>query len=828
MKSSSRFVVMVAVCVATALNAAADDEAKVQSLIDLHCAECHGADKQEGSLRLDQLATKRWSDYALFNELVARIEDGEMPPAEASKRLAASERTKLLSLLKNRLKTLDDQQLAGKYKKLTAHEYNNTLIDIFGAPVAKLQNLPFDSESDFKKVGEHQAVTSYAVKKYYAVAADYLDRHILVNEPPIREITLTQPDNPKQWIGTSRFNQTMLGPIVGTGNAPRFMLRSPVTTYAEEGEYEITFAYRMFYLGDRERFDSAKDYEPADAVRPPTIVCPSEMNVVSESVRVGDRRLGDKKPYECRIDQPIRVTLNKDLKFLNFRTQNNFGSRLEDDARYQAILNLDLSEKERSAKIKVLREKLKPEYKAMPKLRMLITGAKIRGPFNKQPSVVHTRLLGELKRSDSFDACRPILRNVADKLFRRPVSDGQMSRYLATAKSEHEDTGNTYAAVKVAVNAMLCSPNFVFKFEGDQNELDDYMIAARLSYFLWNSTPDDELLKLAAAGKLKDPNVRREQAMRMLNDRDMTNRFTQNFTHQWLGLHKFGQFAPNEAYLEARRFANLQPHIAREPQEFFNELLHHNLSTLNFIDSDFVVWNRHLHQTYADKSLKIEYDREQEDDVWQRMLLSENSARIRGGLSSMPVIMSLTTDGENTQPILRGVWVARKLLGLEIEAPATVPAIEINLENVSKPREVLAKHKADRSCYACHVKFDYIGLALENYDVLGRFTTNYVHPVLDEKGRPSLIKKDTIDSISETPAGEKMPGVAGLKSHLLKNRDVVMRNLTEKLFSYALAREVRYKDRRAIDELMKSMRENDYRLRDLIFNIVASESFVQR
>lgn len=472
--------------------------------------------------------------------------------------------------------------------------------------------------------------------------------------------------------------------------------------------------------------------------------------------------------------------------------------------------------------------KIESKKNPKPKVHILITGVKIRGPLNKQSSPVQTRIFGDVKRDAPFDACRPILTRFASELFRRPVNEAALQPYLNIAQQEYEENLNAYGAVKLALNAMLCSPHFVFKFEGDQRQLDDYMIAARLSYFLWNSTPDEELLTLAAAGKLQDPVVRREQALRLLNNREKSHRFTQNFTHQWLGMDRFGQFAPNEAYLESSRYKAIQPYISAEPQQFFNEILYNNLSALNFIDSDFVIWNRNLYSLYGGAGMKINYDREVENNTWQKMTLQENPDRIRGGLPSMGAIMSLTTDGENPQPILRGVWLARRMLGTEIEAPATVPAIEINLENVSKPREILAKHKSDKSCYACHVKFDYLGLAMENYDVLGRFKTDYVHPVIDEKGRPQLVTKDPIDSLSVTPDGQAMPGVAGLKAHLMANKETVMRNLAETLFSYALGREVRYKDRDRLDALLKGMRENDYQLQDAILALIASDSFAQR
>lgn len=801
---------------------------KIQSLVTSYCAGCHGAEKSEGELRLDELATRHWGDYDLFDEIVTRIEDGEMPPEDAKKPLTGGDKAALLALLKIRLTALDDAQLAGRYKKLTAQEYSNTLADVLGQPVEKVRNLPFDSDHDFKKIGEHQVVTSYAVKKYYDVAREYLDQHILVELPPVEETEYTPQDNPKEWVHTSRFNGTPAGPIAGSGNAPAFMLRNPVTNYATEGEYEIRFQWHCFLVPPKERFDWEnwkKKYPPAEAANPPTVDCNKLLRVLNPVQQYKD---GGNFKFECRIDQPIRVVLNKDHKFINFRVNNKSFRSREVDPRYAAIEKSGLSGAEKDKAIKQLRQTIKAENKDKPTHSMLITGATFRGPLNKQRPQLHRLVLGELKRDDSLDACIPIIRRLALQLFRRPVSDKVIDNYIAIARREHAETKNTFAAIKAVLNTMLCSPHFLFKNEGDQRDLDDYMIAARLSYFLTNSTPDDQLLALAGEGKLHDPAIRREQALRLLADRQKSERFTHNFTYQWLGLRKFGDFAPNEAYIRTDHFARLQPSIAQEPYAFFDEILFNNQSALNFIDSDFVVWDRNLYSHYRSNDLRVQLDAMAGGSEFQRMVLETNPGRVRGGLPTMASIMSLTTDGENQQPILRGVWIARRMLGMQIEPPATVPAIEINLANVSKPRDVLAKHKADRNCYVCHVKFDYLGLAMENYDVLGRYKTDYVHPVLDEKNRFQLVTKDPIDSLSETPGGKPMPGVAGLKSHLLEQKETVMRNLVERLFCYALGREVRYKDRALIDALLKGMRENDYRLQDAILALVASESFTRR
>ena len=831
LRLSIAFTVLVQLCgVIESVRAQSDSAAAVQRLLESNCVSCHGEKESKAALRLDRSIRDQIDDYALLEDMVAKIEEGEMPPEDAKKQISSVDKTQLLSLLKQQLDRLDNSQLAGQYKKLTAGEYSNTLADLFGSGIKQLRHLPFDSPNDLKKVGEHQVITSYAVRKYYDVANEYLEQMVLIDKAEVHETIYTAEDE-KDLLG--RQNVTSVGPLAGGGNEPIFIVRNPVSSYAEEGEYEVSFDWRAFYIPGGQRFDPRKldSYEKAEVLHQPQIKFFT--NAGGHVLNPLEIFKGDKQVL-CGIDKPIRIVLSKDLKFLSFRGPDKRFKQLPPDPRAVKIEQSDLPNKEKSDALRAVRQKIKMEAKGKKQMLLLIEGVRIRGPVNKQDPPSHKLIFGDLKRNDSLASCNKRVENLAEKLFRRPVDKTTIDKYQAIAKSEYESSNNAFLAAKVALNAMLCSPHFVFKFEGNQNELDDYMIASRLSYFLWNSGPDDELLKLAAAGKLKDPTVRRQQAFRMLDDREKSDRFTENFTGQWLGLDKFGDYAPNEAYIRDTLFAQLKPHLAREPQAFFSEVLYENLSALNFIDSDFVVWNQPLQSHYSSGSPNLKYNRPKLDEdsdrnQFIRLDLKENPNRVRGGVATMSSIMSLTTDGENTQPILRGVWIARRLLGIEIEAPATIPAIEVNLENVSKPREILAKHKQDASCYACHVKFDYLGLAMENFDVLGKWKTEYVHPVIDEeKNRFVLIKKDAIDSVSETPAGKTMPGVRGVKEHLLENKDVVVKNLIEKLYSYALARKLRYKDRDSVGNLLENMTKNDYKFKDLILELVASESFAQR
>lgn len=797
----------------------------IGELLGTYCVSCHGPEKSEGELRLDRFATEQWSDLDLLEEILVQVEDGEMPPRKAKRALPPEAREQLKTLLTGRVRALDRERLPGSYKKVTAQEYSDSLADVFGVAPRDLSSLPFDSEHVVKKLGEHQVVTSYAVKKYYQAAREYLDENLIHDVMEPREISFTAA-NGKDLVG--RQYTTTQGALAGGGNPPIFILKSPVKTFADEGEYELVFDWICFY-GDRSR---PEEGERVDPVRPPTINYHRGRtdSTVLNPVKVWK----SDNQFLCGMDAPIRIVLNKEMKFLSFRgPDNGFKNFDREDPRYLKLQESDLPKDRKRAAMKALGKEMMQELHGDRNMWILIRGATFRGPLNKPETGFNKRLFGEIKRTDPIASCRPLLEDVARRLFRRPVPEELFASYYNLAEREHAESGNCYQAVKAALNAMLCSPHFLFKYEGDKEELDDYMIASRLSYFLWNSGPDDELLELAAAGRLRDPAVRREQAERLLADRARSDRFTGNFTRQWLRLARIGDYSPNEAYLPARLFTPLKPHLEREPVAFFNELLHGNLSALNFIHSDFVVLNQpllsHYQRSYKEARIRSPKKWEGEERlVFRRMEVSEDSAMVRGGLVTMPAIMSLTTDGENTQPILRGVWIARALLGMEIDAPSSVPAIEVNLGNVSKPREILARHKVDPSCASCHLKFDHFGLAMEHFDVIGRWKTEYVHPVQDEKGRFQLATSGPIDARAESPDGDPVHGVAGVKRYLLKNRDTVMENLVRRLFSYALGRELRYQDRPQVGELLAGMKDNEYRLRGLVLDLVASEGFIRR
>jgi mono/diheme cytochrome c family protein len=770
---------------------AADAHKQLQALVARSCSQCHGDTKPKGNLQLEPFGEEQWTDYGLLDEVLTQINDGAMPPEDAKVKLTDDDRKLVAHLLTSRLEAIEGAQLSGTLNRLTRREWCDTLEDLTGLAVEKQYELPIDSSHAMTRLGEHQLLTPLAMRQYQTVAERYIDEAILDKLPEVATTVVDLTDAENQ-IGNSS-NESQPWGILSHNDRTVITINSPVKTFAAEGEYEFVFDYY---------FTSGADLKSLPKGQTPK---PIEVDPNRHFGRFGGSGEILSKPYThnldgekfhpsgkvqfYRYDEPLRVRLTKGRKTVQFVVQGNGNGP-----------------------------------------RWVFTSVAIRGPLGRKYPASHEKIFGDASADGDLDDCKRVLDSLARRLFRRPVNVEIMEPYYAMAEARYHAGGNLYSATEASLKAMVVSPYFLFKELGDKPALDDHQIATRLSYFLWNTAPDERLMSLADAGKLTDPAVRRAEAERLLADPDTSDRFVRLFTKQWLGLDRFDDFAPNAAYIEGKNLAPLRPSIEEEPYALFATLLTDNLSARNFIDSDFVVWDKALFGYYNNEKQTGIRSRDRKDDGFAKYDLTKatDEARMRhGGLVCMPIVMCMTTDGETTQPFLRGAWVITHLFGKKLEPPDSVPALEVNLANVDKPKEILRLHKQDPSCYACHVKMDYMGLALENFDVMGRWQSNYLFPVI-EGNKFKLVTKDPVDSLAESPAGQPIDGIVGLKQHLLDREDEVLRNLTEKLFAYALGREARYKDRAAIDRLMKTAKANDYRLRDMILEITAADSLAHR
>ena len=353
-------------------------------------------------------------------------------------------------------------------------------------------------------------------------------------------------------------------------------------------------------------------------------------------------------------------------------------------------------------------------------------------------------------------AAERVLREFLPRAFRRPVTDDELMQYMSLFHAALDDDQSFDAALQYVLEAVLVSPKFLFLYEepNDKPEpvlLRDHELACRLSYFLWNSLPDDRLRRLADAGQLNDPVVLREQVIRMLGGADegegrgrrvgeRLRDFAQSFTEQWLGTRALGREFKPDPVLEVRYDTELEGGLKYEPILFFQEILAENLSLLNLIDSDFTYLNSRLARHYG---IRGEFS-----DQPRRVELATDSHR--GGLLGMGAVLAVSSYPYRTSPVLRGKWLLETLLGAPPPPPPpNVPALDEATAPGLAPQTLRARleqHRQDPTCAACHDRIDPLGFGLENYDVLGRWRT-------EDSGQP-------IDSRGQLPDGTTFDGSA--------------------------------------------------------------------
>jgi hypothetical protein len=427
-------------------------------------------------------------------------------------------------------------------------------------------------------------------------------------------------------------------------------------------------------------------------------------------------------------------------------------------------------------------------------------------------------------------AARKSLAGFLPRAFRRPVRDDEVESYLGLFRAAQKRGENFENAMLFALQGALISPQFLFRIEElNPNPaprlVGDYELASRLSYFLWNSMPDQELFDLAAKGQLHDPEVLKKQISRMLQGdvkgvddavkitkENKLEVMTEQFIEQWLQTRELGRDIKPDATLFPEYYqTELQSAIHYQPVLFFKDLLIQNLSLLNLIDSRFTMLNNPLQKLYG-MNLKTQARVSAVGAQLSHVDLPENSHR--GGLLGMSAVLAVSSYPNRTSPVLRGKWVLESLLGTPPPPPPpSVPALEENHAGVAAKtiRERLEQHRRDPACAACHSRIDPLGFGLENYDVLGRWRT-------EDAGSP-------VDTKGELPDGTKFDGPDELRAVLMSRKDVFIRNLTSKMLGYALGRGLRIEDSCTVDYIVTRLKENDYAARTLVQEIVLSVPF---
>lgn len=408
------------------------------------------------------------------------------------------------------------------------------------------------------------------------------------------------------------------------------------------------------------------------------------------------------------------------------------------------------------------------------------------------------------------DAAKQIVATFARRAFRRPVEDVEIERLLSMFDHAQKRGDSFEASMRLSLKAVLISPNFLFLVEPEPSSegvyrLGHFPLASRLSFFLWASIPDDELLALAQSGKLHDKGIMREQIRRMLKD-PKAKALGESFAIQWLGLEPLGTTVKPDRKKYPQYDDALEQAMRDELVYFFHDVVSNNRSLITLIDSDYTFMNERLAAHYGVSHVK--------GPAMQRVTLAD---RNRGGVLGLAGVHTVTSFPLRTSPVLRGKWVLEEILGSKVPPPPpnvpSLPADDEKHDGLSF-RQQLEKHRKNPECSSCHSRMDPLGFGLENFDAIGQYRTQLA-------GQP-------IDSSGVLPSGEKFSNPAELKRVLLNKKDEVVRNLSRRMLGYALGRSLNKFDQCVIDDAMKAMKGDDYKAVTLIETIVLSYPFQYR
>ena len=802
-----------------ASNCVADDRERSQQFFDTYCTSCHGKKSPKAGLRLDQVDLQQWSDPILLDEIYLAIESGEMPPEDALKHPKPGQSEALKLVLTNQLRGLAAKQKPGILKRLSRVEYQNTVNDVFGTDFTLIDRLPLDNiNAGFDNNADNLHMSAVDMETYFNVANRIAEA--VVSDKPAPRVVVYSTRNTDIDTHSHKDDTKGFAPSLERNSRP-LVFASPATQIKINPSVRTSGVYRIvpdgFYINARfvpgsrveERLPAVKDVSESDLENSPP---------GSHSMSYFIRK-------NSGAGQSIVTVIPRNAAWKEYDPSEGFTTRLSSDDTIVLRCNA---------------------VKGNGIQRMFcIEKATITGPVyeNWPPKTYFYKTYCEdIDSSAGYDACRAILKRIAQKLFRRPVSQAEMRQVYTHAENEFAQGRSIYSGLQAGVRGMLCSPNFLYKQEGDSGPLSEHAIAARMSYFLWNSLPDEILFELARQGKLQDPKVRREQTRRMLQDA-RANRFVKDFVYQWLDLEKLKIIEPDVGIFTVDEFDLVRDQIKKEPVEFFKEVLSSNLSLLNFIDSDFVMITPELNYIYrieghpiakprkrpgASKVSPLDYRPKEVNSEFSKVVLGEKN-RYRGGLLTQAGVLLMTTNnGEYTNPFYRGAWVLKSFYGDHLETPADLEIAALSPPTKTETiKQTIDAHRESASCNICHRKMDPLGIALENFDVMGRWRDQYT-----DVSNYSTSKKKSgrfpVDTRTVHMDGRVFNGPQGLKKILMEDEAKFSRVFIENILSYAMARQLTFLDRENLDQLYKQSADTDFRLRDILLAIVSSEYFTKR
>jgi hypothetical protein len=748
--------------------------AQDRAFINRYCIACHNTKVKTSGLALDTLLTEPVNQHPdKWERIVRKLRARYMPPPGTPR---PDERT--YETVVSSLETALDNAAAAKlnpgrtdtFRRLNRTEYRNAIRDLLAIDVDVSSLLPSDESShgfDNVTVGD----LSPTLLERYLSAARKISRRAIGT--PVRAPGGETLQLPPDLTQEEHFEELPLGTRGG--------LVIPYT-FPLDAEYEVVIRLARDRNEHIEGLTDVHDVElmlDGERVQLFTVKPPPTGQDHSQS--------------DQHLKMRLKVKAGPHMVAAAFPKKRS--ALLETERQpYQAHFNMDRH----------------------PRIQPAVYSITINGPYEATgpgdtPSRRRIFVCRPSSSADEDPCAKRILSTLIRRAYRRPVSDADLQTPLKFYREARAESGFENG-IEMALCSVLVSPEFLFRVEQDPSNVpaksayrvSDIELASRLSFFLWSSIPDDELLDVAIRGKLRTPAVLEQQVKRMLAD-SRSQALVNNFADQWLYLRNLASTTP-----DMRTFPdfddNLRGAFRKETELFFESIMREDRNVLDLLSANYTFVNGRLAKHYDIPNIY--------GSRFRKVTFPEGGER--GGLLRQGSVLTVTSYATRTTPVMRGKWILDNVLGLP--PPPPPPAVPALKENVSGKnlsiRERMAQHRENPVCASCHQIMDPVGFAFENYDAVGRWRTT-------EFGEP-------VDAMGGLPDGSKFEGVAGLQKALLSRPDAFLATFTEKLLTYALGRGVEYYDAPAVRKILQDARAKDLRFSSVILGIASSTPFQMR
>ncbi len=717
------------------------------------CAACHSPSVASGGLIIDPFLTPSSLDERRegWERILRKVRSGEMPPPGIP-RPSIEHVDSLVEFVEHAFAEADRHVEAdpGRVtaRRLNRVEYANTVRDLLGVPFRAENAFPSDDRGHgFDNIGDVLTISPFLMEKYMAAAEHLATTALGLNRWPKRPV---EADYQLKYRTARRVGPTVI---------------EVTHRVAWDGEYTIRFGLP----GER-----AEDAAP---------------------VEFGfwmDGKLLHSMPVETKPSGLVYFSPHslEEMRLHLPAGDHVFRAGFINDEFIKTIPRSDWFDRKKNK---------------------FVESITFVGPFPSTVDNTRRQKILFCDPSTGPQCIRDVIANLARRAYRRPVHDSEITdllRFVDIAKGEGMSVED---GIRLALQAMLVSPNFLFRIEVDPDatntaevyRISDVELASRLSYFLWSSMPDDELLAVAEDGRLSDPEVLEEQVERMLAD-EKADALGENFAGQWLQVRNLYSVTPDPEKFPVWNSA-LRDDMMTETILFFNHMLRENRQLGDFLDADFTFANERLAHLYG-------IDGVSGPEFRQVTLPSDE----RGGILGHASVLTVTSYPSRTSPTIRGKYLLENILGAPPPPPPpNVPALEeAAVGSAASLREQMEQHRSNAVCASCHARMDALGFALENYDGIGRWRTNDGDMPIDPSG--------------VLPNGKELSGPAELRAVLKNNLPEFARNLTEKSLTYALGRGLERFDRITVNRILDRVEATGYGFRDLVHEIIRSPAFQMR